>query len=66
MKCFIEVEMVTGAKHKSIPTEVEGSLLKVFYNLDAASHVQIPLSESQAVILSPKHIVSLTLTEISE
>jgi hypothetical protein len=66
MKYFIEVEMITGTKHKSIPTDIDESVLSVFRNLEEAKHIQIPISETQGVILSPKHIVSLTLTEIPE
>lgn len=66
MKHYIEAEMVTGTKYKSVATEVDGQLLKVFYNLDNASHVQLPITESDCIILNPKHIVSLRFTEVME
>lgn len=66
MKYWIEAEMITGTKHMSIATEIDDHLLKLFYNMDNASHIQLPITESDCVILNPKHVVSLRLTEVME
>lgn len=66
MKYWIEAEMITGTKHMSIATDVSSSLLEGFYNMDNASHIQLPITESDCVILNPKHVVSLRLTEVME
>ena len=64
MKHSITVEMITGTSYQSTPLEVENFLLKVFYDLDSAAYVQLPIAEGDCVILNPKHIVGILLKEV--
>lgn len=66
MKHEVEVQMVTGTMHKSKAIEVGSDFLKILYNLDDASYIQLPITDAQIVILNPAHIVSVTLHEVVE
>lgn len=66
MRHVIEVQMITGITYKSVPSELDNDMVNLFRNLDGAKYVQIPLSDTQGVILTPKHIVSIMLTEVGE
>lgn len=66
MKHVIEVQMITGITYKSVPSELDNDMVNLFRNLDGAKYLQIPLSDTRGVILTPKHIVSIMLTEVGE
>lgn len=66
MKYNIEIQMVTGVVHKASAIEIGNDWLQVIRNLDDAAYVQLPLSETKAVSLSPKHIVSVSMEEVEE
>lgn len=66
MKYNIEIQMVTGMIHKANAIEIGNDWLNIIRNLDDAAYVQLPLSETKCVSLSPKHIVSVSMEEVVE
>ncbi|WP_443698966.1 hypothetical protein [Pseudomonas sp.] len=64
MKHIIKVQMTTGVVHTSIAGVITNGLMEVFQNLDSSAFMQISVSDTEVVILNPKHIVSVTLQEV--